>query len=127
MAQFTETEVIGASTLRQALLETLERIRERGQSQFKNHLKVKHGGGFFSIVLPYFYIAEVQKTYWLGIIPRKQLRRVFSIHDDFSDGQKTIRCAVFDRSLIDIVKEELEKYTDVFQMTHVEIHKEFAQ
>ncbi len=137
MAEFKES--VGENT---ALMDALNRIRERGQAQltkrgqaqFTNPLEVKYYEPDPEMLLlghySFFYIAEVRKTYWLGIIPRKQYRTLFTINPGFfggAYGKKIINCGVFDRSLLDIVKEEVQKYADAFQATAVKLTKDFAR
>ena len=132
MAEFRES--VGENTQQRALMDALNRIRERGQSQFTNPLTVEHYELDPEVWIPgnhpFFYIAEVRKTYWLGIILRKQYRNLFAINPGFyggAYGKKEINCAVFDHSLLDIVKEEVQKYADIFQATAVNLTQDFVR
>jgi len=131
MTEFKEN--VAENTQQRALMDALNRIRERGQSQFTNPLKVEHYEPNFVIWTlddqPLFYIVEVRTKYWLGIIPRRQYRMLFAINPGFygsAYGKKEINCAVFDRSLLDIVKKEVQKYADAFQATAVNLTHGFA-
>lgn len=79
---------------------------------------------------PYFYIAEVRTQYWLGIIPRRQYRNLFAVNTGFfggAYGKKEINCTVFDRFLLDIAKEEIQKYSDAFGATAINLTQDFAR
>lgn len=132
MAEFKE--IVGENTHQRALMDALNRIRERGQSQFTNPLTVEYyepdPGMWIPGYHPFFYIAEVQTKYWLGIIPRRQYRNLFAINPGFyggAYGKKEINCAVFDLSLLDIAKEEIKKYADAFQATTINLTQDFAR
>lgn len=114
-----------------ALEKTLRQICERTQQYFANPLIVdfcdasEYPSGFHS----YYYIAEVRTKYWLGIIPRDRSRVLFYIYPGFYGGAygvKEIRCGLFDRSLLEAVREEVQKYADAFKATAVDLEKDFA-
>jgi hypothetical protein len=128
------SQKVRVKTPSEGLIDALSRIRERGQSQFTNPLTVKHYEPDLEMCipgdLPFFYIAEVRTEYWLGIIPRRQYRNLFAIYLGFYDGaygKKEINCVVFDRSLLDIAKEEIQKYADAFQASAVNLTQDFAR
>ena len=131
MTKFKES--VSEDTQRQTLMDVLNRIKERGQERFKNPLKVQCYEPD-EILIPgdhsVFYIVEVRKadTRWLDIIPREQYRTLFVIDSSFIDAgcnKKEVNCSVFDRSLLDIVKEEVQKYADAFQVTAVNLAQNY--
>lgn len=133
-AEFRES--VGENTERRALMNALNRIRERAQSQFTNPLTVEYYERDLNMVWtpghqPFFYIAEVRTTYLLGIIPcHRQYRNLFGINPGFYGGEygkKEIHCTVFDRSILDIAKDEIQKYADAFQATAVNLTQDFVR
>lgn len=130
-------ENVVENTQRQALTKALNRIRKRGRPHFTNPLKVVHYESDEMWCIsgdcqhPVFHIVEVHETKacWIGIIPSKQYRTLFTIYSGFygDHNKKEINCSVFDRSLLDIVKEEIQKYADAFQATAVNLIQDFAR
>lgn len=131
MAKVIET--VGEGTEHQILAETLASMRTRFQKHFSSPLEVGWcdpiecfpAGG----VHPYWYIVERRRKRWLGIIPLNVRRLLFAIHPDFyggAYGKKEVRCTVFDRSILEIVHDELKKYTDTTHATAVELTTEFG-
>ncbi len=130
MAELKES--VGENTQQQALKNTLDKILKRAQLKFTNPLKVIYyepdetwwiSGDRRSL----FYIVEVckAKNCW-----REQYRTLLTICSGFYDDgcdEKEINCDVFDRSILGIVKEEIEKYADAFQATAVNISQDFAR
>ena len=127
-------ERVGVNTQRRALTEALNRIRERGQQLFTDPLAVEYYEFDTEIWIPgehpFFYIAEVRTKYRLfGIIRRKQYRHLFAIYPEFyggAYGKKESNCTVFDRSLLEIVREEVQKYADAFRATAINLTQDFA-
>lgn len=125
-------ECVGENTQRRALINTLNQIRERSQPQFTNPLTVVYYEPDPYEWVPghhsFFYIAEVSTKYLFGIFPQRQRRKLFAINPGFyggAYGKKEINCAVFDRSLLDIVKGEINKYADIFQATSINLTQDF--
>lgn len=126
-------EKVDENPQRRALMDTLDRIRGRAQSQFANPLTIEHyqpdPREWFPGHHPFFFIAEVRTKYWLGIIPRKQRWNLFAIYPGFAGsayGLREIDCAVYNRSLLEIVREEVQKYADAFQATTINLKQDFV-
>lgn len=134
MVEFNK--IISFDARQRALVDALNRIRERGQTQFRNPLEVRHceplgDGEWLPGYSPLFYVTEVQrKTCLFGIIPYRQYRHLFLIKlwfDRGVNGERIIDCTIFDHSLLDIVKEEVRKYADAFQVTIVNLTQDFVR
>ncbi len=132
MADFKEfcSEDFEGGIDRGPLMTVLKRICERSQPLFANPLKVKYHGSNPNKLFPgchaALYIVEARKKYWLGIFPRKKTalcRYLFSINPGFCDlrGKKEINCAVFDHFILDIVRDEIRKYANDFQIKTVNL------
>jgi hypothetical protein len=115
----------------QVLRDTLERIREHGQSQFSNPLKVQHcEPDPQDMMSPFYFIAEICKTYWLGIIPRKKSQILLAIRQEHyvdGSGRKVVHCTVYHKTLLDIVEEQVQKYANEFQIDTVHLTQNFVR
>jgi hypothetical protein len=118
---------------RGALMDTLNQIRDRSQSQFSNPLIV----GYYEPEpemrlaghVPHFYVAEECTMYWLHIIPCRQYHILFAVNRGFygaAYGKKEVSCMVRSRSLLEIVKDELRKYAESAGVTKVNLTQDFS-
>lgn len=131
MAKFNV--IVSEEPRERALQETLHRIIERAQPHFARPLEIGHyepdNDFYIPFDHPYFYIAEPFTTRWLGIFPRKSHRILFYIYPALYGsalGRREINCGVFDRSVLNIIKEEVQRYADAFRATDVNLKQEFA-
>ncbi len=127
-------ESVGENTEMGALIDALNRICDRSQPQFTNPLTVKRYDPSLEMRNcghhTFLYVAEVRTKYRLGIFPCKWYRKLFAINPGFYGGlygNREIICAAFDRSILEIVKEEVQKYADAFQATAVNLTLDFAR
>ncbi len=130
MTEFRETT--GEKTQNRALFEALTHIKNRGQQYFSNPLEVKYCDPYYGpgSLHPFYYLAEIKMERWLGLIPRKKQCMIFGIFPGFCGeafGRKEINCDVFNRSVLDIIKDEIKKYADTFQATAVNITCDFDE
>lgn len=117
-----------------ALMDALKRVCERGQLRFTNLLSIEHYDPSPSDLIPginpFFYIAEIRDTYWLGFIHRERYyRKLFAIFPGLSGGaygKKEVICSIFNPSLLEIVKEEIQKYADIIQASAVILNQKFS-
>ena len=115
-----------------ALQETLQRICVRSRGMYARPLKVQYYG--LDVINPakehpLYCITETRWDYTSGIIPRRGRRNLFGIHPGFyneANGEKEIRCIIFDEALFEIAQEEVRVYADIFQATGVHFARRHA-
>jgi hypothetical protein len=130
MAEFREN--VDENIRLRALTDIVNRICERAQPQFANPIKVElstdpETGGFVRDPM-FLLVVEVETKPWLGIISRRRRQNLFLIDSGFwgsAKGMREVRCSVYCSSLLEIVKEEVQKYADDFHAT-VNLEQEFA-
>lgn len=120
-------ESFGEVVLEHALEETLQCICERGQQLFKDgrleffYISNQHRA------IAFYSIEKISSHKWLSLIPYKRRDVLFKIPTDFTWSQfKRIECTVFSRLIVNIVKEELKKYSQKFGITDIAIENNYA-
>lgn len=105
---------------RQVLRRAVDRIKDRCRSNFKGKVAV---GYCLDEAGSFFWIEEIRTM----LLKRREL---FRINKDRSWSHEhkrwEITCTVSDPSLLDIVKEELQEYTEMFDVAFVHIEQSFV-
>ena len=116
-----------------ALTGALDRICEQVQPKFENALEVRYfepdPDDWYSSPHPFFCIVERIKVKWLGVFSRTKLRTLVLIHIGFYGGafdKKEVNGTVYDRSVLAIVKKEIQKYADTHQATASNLNQKFV-
>jgi len=132
MVEFRES--VSENTQNKALFESVNRIKECSQSYFDNSLEIQYNsvcGGGACIESPriyYYDLVEVTTELKRGRLftrESKKYQRLFGIYEGFYSGRE-IFCEVYDRSILGIVKKEIQKYAGVFYATAVNLKQDFA-
>lgn len=111
----TEFEVsINEEGRKQVLRRALDRIKGRCQPNFKGKVVVK------------YCLDEAGSFFWI----EEKSRELFRINKDRSWDHEHKRwettCTISNASLLDIIKEELREYTEMFNVAFVHIKQSFV-
>lgn len=70
---------------------------------------------------PFLYVRELRKRWWLGIIPRTDRKALFTVWVEPTYAGRDVKCILFDKSILDIVKDEINRWVDTYGVKSVKI------